>query len=112
MPLLEPSHDGKTIRPAAAAAVAVRNYFDASAAEGIDERYLLRIDGEPITLSSVKGGGATRDEADLEIDASADVWIRIRQGRISLKDARQCGELHVKGPARSLRNFQRIFQVA
>jgi DNA-binding HxlR family transcriptional regulator len=114
MPLLEPAIDGRTIRPAAAAAVAVRNYYDAAAADGISERYLLRIDGEPITLSSVKGGGKARDQrdtADLEIDASADVWIRIRQGRLTLKDARQQGELHVQGPARSLRNFQRIFQV-
>ena len=112
MPLLEAPGDGRTIRPAAAAAVALRNYYDAAAAGGIDERYLLRIDGEPITLSSVKGGGEARDAADLEIDASADVWMRIRQGRLTLKDARQRGDLHVKGPARTLRNFQRIFQIA
>jgi DNA-binding MarR family transcriptional regulator len=111
MPLLEAPGGGRTIRPAAAATVAIRNYYDAGAADGIDERYSLHIDGEPITLSSVKGGGAAHDAADLEIDASANVWMRIRQGRLTLKDARQRGELHVKGPARALRNFQRIFQV-
>src|SRR4051794_23397037 len=66
MPLLERRADDQSMRPRPAVTVAVANYYDADAAAGIDERYLLHVDGETITLSSVRGGGAARKSVDVE----------------------------------------------
>ena len=54
MPLLEPTA-GRHVRPWTAVNACVAAYFDPIAAEGIDERYLFRIDGEEQVLSSVPG---------------------------------------------------------
>jgi DNA-binding HxlR family transcriptional regulator len=111
MPLLEPRSDDQTLRPRAALSVAILSYYDAHAAAGIDERYRLDIDGETFTLSSVQGGGKARAAADVEIEGRAGTWIDIRQGRVTLKEARRQGLLRITGPARSIANFQRVFQI-
>jgi hypothetical protein len=109
MPLLEPTA-GRQVRPWTAASAAVAAYFDAIAAEGIDERYLFRIDGEEHVLSSVPGGGPDR-EPDLVLESDAALWVEIRQGTTTVQDARQSGRLHVKGPRTALRHLERIFQL-
>jgi hypothetical protein len=100
------------VRPESAVKIAVSNYYDAHAAAGIDERYRLRTDGIESVLSSVEGGGSPRDTVDVDIEASAGTWIDLRQGRIAFRDARREGLINVRGPAASVRNFQRIFQIA
>ncbi|HEX4492791.1 MAG TPA: helix-turn-helix domain-containing protein [Acidimicrobiia bacterium] len=111
MPLLEPRPDDRTVRPRAALNVAILSYYDAAAAAGIDERYRLEIDGETFTLSSVKGGGKARATADVELVAGAGTWIDIRQGRLTLQQARKDGLVQVTGPARSVANFRRVFRI-
>jgi DNA-binding HxlR family transcriptional regulator len=111
MPLLEEPTDEQVVRPWTAINVAVAIYYDAVAAAGVDERYRFRADGEEITLSSVKGGGAARGEPDLVLDAAARVWIDIRRGRLTLAQAKRQHLLRTTGSKTALANFQRIFHV-
>jgi DNA-binding HxlR family transcriptional regulator len=111
MPLLEPPSEARRLRPERAVNIAVAIYYDAVAAEGVDERYLLRADGREVTLSSVNGGGEAHREPDLVIDGSGAVWIEIRQGLTTLAEARRRGRLKVSGSKAALANFQRIFRV-
>ncbi len=111
MPLLERPQAGQSMRPQAAVRVAIANYYDSAAADGIDERYELHVGDERIVLSSVKGGGRPHPQPDVVIATDADTLIDLRQQRMTLRQARDAGRLVTKGPARSIRNFQRIFQV-
>jgi DNA-binding HxlR family transcriptional regulator len=112
MPLLEPPSAARQLRPERVVNIAVAVYYDAVAAAGIDERYLVRADGREVTLSSVKGGGAPHAEPDLVIDGPGAVWIEIRQGTTTLAEARRQRRLTVTGSKATLANFQRIFRVA
>ena len=112
MPLLEPPSEVRQLRPERAVNIAVANYYDAVAADGIDERYLVRADGREVTLSSVNGGGPAHPEPDLVIEGPGAVWIEIRQGRTTLAEARRQRRLTVTGSKAALANFQRIFRVS
>ena len=111
VPLLGPPPPDDELRPRSAVTFAVSTWYDPAAAAGVDERYRLLVDSEEITLSSVRGGGKARAEADLELEAGPGTWVELRRGTITLREARDRGLLRVRGPAKSLRNFQRIFQV-
>ncbi len=111
MPLLEEPTDDQYIRPWTGSNAMIAAYYDSGAAAGIDERYLLRIDGEDITLSSVNGRGAAHETPDLILESTARVWVDIRQGRLTLRRAISEGRVTKKGSARSLNNFRRIFAV-
>ena len=111
MPLLEEPGDELEMRPQLCANATVTGYYDAEGAAGIDERYLLRIDGEDILLSSVKGGGVPHDAPDLVLEGSARTWVDIRRGRTTLREAIKDGRVKRTGGATALRNFQRIFSV-
>ena len=76
----------------------------------IDERYMLVIDGEEFRLSSVAGGGASRDGFDLTLVSTARVWIDIRQGRMTLRNAIKSGRIERAGSSVALANFARVFQ--
>jgi len=112
VPLLEAPSDQVVVRPSAAVNSMVAAYYDASRAEGIDERYLFRIDGQEITLSSVRGGGAPGHPPDVVIESSARVWVDLRQGRVSWRDAVDQGLLVVRGRRSCVRNLRRIFHLA
>lgn len=111
MPLLEEPDDEVVVRPWTAAHAAVGAYFQPLAAIGIDERYLLRIDGEEFTLSSVPGGGAPHDKPDLVLEGPARAFLDARQGRMSIREAIATGRLVKRGSARALTNFTRTFQL-
>jgi DNA-binding HxlR family transcriptional regulator len=111
MPLLEAPDDDAVVRPWTALQAAVGAYYQPVAAADIDERYLLRIDGEEFTLSSVPGGGAPHATPDLVLEGAAKTLLDIRQRRIGLRDAIAAGHITKKGPARALANFARIFQL-
>src|SRR4051812_10032118 len=111
MPLLEDPPSDLEIRPQLCVNATISGYYDAQLAAGIDERYLLRIDGEDIVVSSVKGGGTRRDVPDLVLESSARVWIEIRKGHARLRDAIKDGRIRRTGSATALGNFQRIFSV-
>jgi DNA-binding HxlR family transcriptional regulator len=111
MPLLEEPPDDLEIRPWVSANVMVAAYFDADAAAGIDERYLLRIDGEEVLLSSVRGRHDTHRDPTLVLDSAARVWVDIRRGRTTLREALKSGLVQRSGSAAALAHFQRIFAI-
>jgi DNA-binding HxlR family transcriptional regulator len=111
MPLLEEPDDDVVVRPWTAANAAVGAYFQPLKAVSIDERYLLRIDGEDFTLSSVPGGGSAHEKPDLVLEGAARTFLAVRQGRMSLRQAIDNGYLVKRGSARTLANFARIFQL-
>lgn len=112
MPLLEQPDDETEVRPWMAANAVVAAYYDPLAADGIDERYLLRIDGEEFMLSSVKGRGAARSEPDLVLESTGRVWVDIRQGRLAVREAIKLGLIRKTGAATVLRHFQQVFALA
>ena len=78
---------------------------------GIDERYLLRVDGEEITLSSVKGGGPPHPEPDLVLDGPpAGVDRPPPRHRHAGRGAASAADPAHRIKA-ALANFQRIFRV-
>lgn len=111
MPLLAEPDDDVVVRPWTAAHAAIGAYFAPLAAVGVDERYLLRIDGEEFTMSSVPGGGAPHGEPELVLEGSARAFLDVRQGRTSMREAIASGRLTKRGSARALANFVRIFQL-
>lgn len=112
MSLLEPPTDDQIVRPWTAIHASVATSYDPVAAAGVDERYLFRVGGEEITLSSVAGGGPPRSTPDLVVESAARVWIDIRQGRVAMRDAIEQGLISVTGPATALHNLQQIFHLA
>lgn len=110
MPLLEPT-DGRPVRGWTAVNAAVAAYFDPVAADGIDERYLFRVDDEEYLLSSVRGGGPDR-EPDLVLESDAALWVEIRQGSTTIDAALASTRLRTTGPRAALRHLQRIFAIA
>jgi DNA-binding HxlR family transcriptional regulator len=111
MPLLEEPSDERPVRAWTAVNVAVAVYFDPVAAVGVDERYLFRVDGEDIVLSSVAGGGPPHDLPDVVLESAARVWIDVRQGRLTMDEAVRTGGLRVTGDAGAVANLRRIFQL-
>ncbi len=111
MPLLEEPGDDVVVRPWTAANAAIGAYFQPLKAIGVDERYLLRIDGEEFTMSSVPGGGSAHDKPDLVLEGSARTFLDVRQGRLSMRQAITTRRLTKRGSARALANFARIFQL-
>lgn len=110
MPLLEEPDEETVVTPWMAANAVVAAYYDPVAAEGIDERYLLRIGDDEILLSSVMGRGVDRDP-DLVLEAPGRIWVDIRQGRLKVQEAIGTGALVKTGSATALRHFQRIFDL-
>lgn len=108
MPLLEEPDDDTEISPAMVANAVLGAYYDPVVAEGIDERYLLRMGDEEILLSSVRGRSVAR-EPDLVLDADPRVWVDVRQGRLTMRDAIRGKRLRSTGSAAALANFRRIF---
>ena len=111
MPLLEEPADDLEIRPRMCSNAMIAGYYDAQVAAGIDERYLLRIDGEDITLSSVKGGGTAHESPDLVLESTARTWVDIRKGHLTLREAIKQGRVRRAGSATALSNFRRIFSI-
>jgi len=111
MALLEEPSDDLQMRPQLCANATVAGYYDAALAADVDERYVLRIDGEDVILSSVKGGGVPHEVPDLVLEASARTWVEIRKGHITLREAIKQERVRRTGGATALRNFQRIFSV-
>ena len=111
--LLPAPRSSTRMRPAVAAYGAVTPWYDAKAAGDLDEIYRLIIDGQPFTLTSVRGGtrAGARREPDLVLTAPAHVIVAARRGETSLGDAIASGEITVDGSKRALRNFQQVFRL-
>ena len=109
--MLEAPTADSDVRPWSAANGAVASFFDADAAGDIDERYLLRIDGEEFWLSSVPGGGPARETADLTFESAAATWFDVRQGRTTLRKAIRDGRIKKSGTRAALDHFAAVFQL-
>src|SRR3954463_16651011 len=68
---LDPADADTVVRPEQAVFSAVSPFYDPEAADGIDERYQLDVDGRPFTLASRRGGPVDdeRREPDLTVIA-------------------------------------------
>jgi DNA-binding HxlR family transcriptional regulator len=110
-PMLEEARPDTQVKPISVVASMYIPYYDRRAAEGIDERYSLTIDGEPFRLSSVAGDRAVGDRpADLALDGPAWAFVAARQGPRSLGRLVDDGVIdRTTGSARTLRNFERVF---
>jgi hypothetical protein len=111
MALLEAPGADVVVRPWTAAQAAVGAFYEPARAAGIDERYLLRIDGHEFPLSSVDGGGEARARPDLVLEANATTWIDIRQRRTTMREAIRAGRLVTHGRKAALAHFGKIFQL-
>jgi DNA-binding HxlR family transcriptional regulator len=112
MPLLDDPPDDLAMRPAGIINIALRLYYDAAAAAGVDERYLLRADGEEHILVSARGPAAPAGECDLVLESAARLWLEIRRGALTLEQALEQGLLQADGSPAALANFRRVFQVS
>ena len=111
MPLLEAPTDDSDVRPWTAANAALSMFYDESAATGIDERYLMRIDGEEFWLSSILGGGDARPQPDLTLEATAATWIDVRQDAPRCARRSAAGNITKTGSRAALDHFAAIFQL-
>ena len=108
--LLEAPEPSMPVRPVSVIGAWFVPFYDRQAAAGVDERYQLVIDGESFWLSSVPGRRATAEgEADLVLAGPAWAFMTARQGTRTLGDLIDDGTVVRTGPARSLRNFERVF---
>lgn len=108
---LEPADPSITMHPAAVLRAAYLPFYDPAAAAGVDERYLLVIDGKELWLSSTTGRRPTDDRpADLRLDGPAWAFLAVRQAGGSLDDLIERGTItRAKGTRRVQRSFERVF---
>ena len=113
MQRLDPADADTYVRPEQAVFSAVTGFYDPAAAEGIDERYQLDVDGHPFTLASRRGGPATdeRRAPDLTVTAPAWALVDIRLGSLDLDTALADGTITTTGRKQALRHFRQIFQL-
>jgi DNA-binding HxlR family transcriptional regulator len=113
MTLLPSPRRARNVRPETAAHAAVRAFYDAAAAEGIDERYRLVLDGKTFDLASARGERSAKASAepDLVLMGDARAVIAARRGDITLGDAIASGAIAARGSKRALRHFQRVYRL-
>jgi len=116
MPLLEEPADDQVVRPWTAVNATIGAFHDPVAAVGIDERYLFRLDGEDVSLYSVRDRANRRhrapdDAPDLLLESGARVWLDIRQGRLTLQQAIDDGAVEVTGKQAARAHLQQIFHL-
>jgi DNA-binding HxlR family transcriptional regulator len=86
--------------------------FDAEAARGLTETYVLRIDDDVFTARIVDGrldarvGGA--DDADLRVELDMDTFFALTSGQLEPRDALRCGRARIEGDVEA---FERCFRV-
>ena len=111
---LEPADADTDVRAEQAVFSAVTGFWDADGADGIDERYLLEVDGRSFPLASTRGGPTAGDgrEPDLTITAPAWALVDVRLGTLDLDDALADGTITASGPKVALRHFRKVFQLS
>jgi hypothetical protein len=109
-PDLEAAGPDTAVRPITVIHAGLIPFYDRAAAAGIEERYLLVIDGEEHWLSSVPGEQPDGTGApDLVLEGPAWAFIAARQGGPTLAEAIADGTIHRTGSAKSQRSFERVF---
>jgi DNA-binding HxlR family transcriptional regulator len=101
------------VRPEQAVFSAVTGFYDATAAEGIDERYRLDIDGRTFELASTRGGPDPDDRREPDLTVAAPAWalVDVRLGALAFDDALGEGIVSTRGSEQALRHFRQIFQL-
>lgn len=112
-PAMDPAGPDSEIPPETVTMLSFAPYFDRAAAAGVDERYLLRIDGHDVWLTSVPGGRAQpSDDPDLVLEGPAWAFVAPRQRTATFADLVADGTIRrVKGSAKAQRSFERVFSL-
>jgi DNA-binding HxlR family transcriptional regulator len=113
-PELEEATPATGVSPRMVAYTGFTPFYDANAADGIAERYLLLVDGEEIWLSTVRGERpAPGTDPDLTLEGPAWAFIALRQRAATLADLIDDGTIRrTRGSARTQRTFERVFSLA
>lgn len=111
LPVLEAAGPSTPMRPISVISAGFIPYYSRAAAAGVDERYLLMLDGEAFWLSSVPGERPDGSgEADLVLEGPAWAFMAARQGTTTLTDLINDGTVkRTKGSAKAQRSFERVF---
>jgi DNA-binding HxlR family transcriptional regulator len=111
-PELEEAGPETVVRPITVIHAGLIPFYDRGAAAGVEERYLMVIDGEAHWLSSVAGeqpdGTGT---PDLVLEGPAWAFIAARQGSLTLSEAIADGTIRRTGSTRTQRSFERVFSL-
>jgi DNA-binding HxlR family transcriptional regulator len=111
---LDPADPDTDVLPEQAVFSAITTYYDAAAAEGIDERYRLEVDGSTFELASARGGPRAGDPRDPDLTITTPAWalVDLRLGTLDLDDAIADGTVTTSGRNVALRHFRQVFQLA
>jgi DNA-binding HxlR family transcriptional regulator len=111
---LEAAGPSTPLRPVSVISAGMIPYYNREAAAGVNERYLLVLDGEPFWLSSVPGERPDGDAvADLVLEGPAWAFMASRQGTKTLNDLIADGTIQrTKGSAKTQRSFERVFALS
>ncbi|MBA2281542.1 MAG: helix-turn-helix transcriptional regulator [Acidimicrobiia bacterium] len=112
-PELEEVGPSSPLEPVTVVGASYIPFYDRAAAAGIEERYVLEIDGLRFWLSSVPGERPDgKGEADLVLDGPSWAFVAARQGGQTLDDLVDAGVIRrTKGSARTQRHFARVFSL-
>ena len=113
-PELEDAGPSTAIAPSSVIHAGFIPFYNREAAAGVDEHYLLILDGEEFWLSSVPGERLDgTDEADLVLEGPAWAFVAMRQDSVTLADLIDDGTVRrTKGTTEMQRNFERVFSLA
>jgi DNA-binding HxlR family transcriptional regulator len=112
MPLLEEPAAAASVRPWSAVQTCLIPYWDAQAADGVDDDYLFRLDGEDLTVAARRGGAIVNGRKPaLVVETTAATLFEIRKGLVAFDTAMAEGRLLVHGSKAAQRRMRRVFQL-
>ena len=93
-------------------ALLLASRLDGSKSAGVHERYELRVDGAPYTITADDGHitverGAAID-AVVRVALDLDTFMQLGMGRLSVKDAREKGLTKVEGDKEAVARYTRL----
>ena len=96
------------------AAIALRGRLDPAASVGVHERYEMRVDGEPFTITADDGEitverGTCKDAA-VRIELDMQTFLELGLGVLGLRDARDLGRTKVEGDADARARWSRMLR--
>ena len=90
--------------------------FNADAARGLTETYVLKVGGDAFTARVVDGAldvavGAA-DEADVVVETDMETFFGLASGQLELRDAVKCGRAAVEGDREARHRCFRVLSLA
>jgi DNA-binding HxlR family transcriptional regulator len=90
--------------------------FNAEAARGLTEAYVLVVDGDAFTARVVNGAldasMGTAEDADLVVEADMETFFGLATGDLAPRDAVKAGRAHVQGSPQALERCFRVLSLA